>query len=135
MSGKKYHFIVVDDSKLDCFVAEKVIKNSGRALKVKSFLEPEKALAYVAETAIPEVDNTIIILDIQMPVMNGHQFVEAFERLAQNIQDHYTIYMISSSSNPSDLNRIANYKSVKQFSNKSITKDLILEFLKGLDLP
>jgi CheY-like chemotaxis protein len=69
-----------------------------------------------------------------MPVMNGHQFVEAFEQLPQNIQDHYTIYMISSSSNPSDLNRIANYKSVKQFSNKSITKDLILEFIKTLDV-
>lgn len=47
MSFTQYHFIVVDDSKLDCFLAEKVIKNTGKALTIKSFLEPLKALEFI----------------------------------------------------------------------------------------
>ena len=129
----QYHFIVVDDSKLDCFVAEKVINNTGKALTVKSFLEPIKALEFIKGNQIFNSEKTILILDIQMPVMTGHQFVEAFEQLSQDIQDHYLIYMISSSSNESDLNRIANYKSVRKFSNKSINKDMINGFLQDIE--
>ncbi|MDB5118904.1 MAG: chemotaxis-specific methylesterase [Sphingobacteriales bacterium] len=132
MDGVKYNFIVVDDSKLDCFVAEKVIKHSGKALVVKSFLEPIKALEYIKRNEIFNTSKTIIILDIQMPVMTGHQFVEAFEQLSQEIQDRYIVYMISSSSNESDLNRIANYKSVRKFSNKPINKEMINGFLRDL---
>lgn len=133
MDDIKYHFIIVDDSRLDCFVAEKVIKNSGRAVSVTSFLEPLKAFDIIENNHTLDFYKTIIILDIQMPVMNGHQFVEAFEQLPQRIQDGYIIYMISSSSNESDLNRIANYKSVRKFSNKSINKEMINDFLKELD--
>ena len=133
MPFTQYHFIVVDDSRLDCFVAEKVIKNTGKALTVKSFLEPLKALEYIKLNEIFNSEKTILILDIQMPVMTGHQFVEAFEQLPENIQGHYLIYMISSSSNESDLNRIANYKSVKKFSNKFINKDMINGFLQDIE--
>ena len=133
MPFTQYHFIVVDDSRLDCFVAEKVIKNTGKALTVKSFLEPLKALEYIKLNEIFNSEKTILILDIQMPVMTGHQFVEAFEQLPENIQGHYLIYMISSSSNESDLNRIANYKSVKKFSNKFFNKDMINGFLQDIE--
>ncbi|MDB5013475.1 MAG: response regulator receiver [Daejeonella sp.] len=133
MPFAQYHFIVVDDSKLDCFVAEKVIKNTGKALTVKSFLEPLKALDYIKANQIFNAEKTILILDIQMPVMTGHQFIEAFEQLSQDIQDHYIIYMISSSSNESDLSRIANYRTVRKFSNKSINKEMINGFLNDLE--
>jgi CheY-like chemotaxis protein len=132
MDDIKYHFLIVDDSKLDCFVAEKVIKNSGKAVTIKSFLEPLKALDYIKGYSDFDSLKTILILDIQMPVMTGHQFIEAFEKLSQEIQNRYIIYMISSSSNESDINRIANYRSVRKFSNKFINKEMIDGFLKDL---
>jgi hypothetical protein len=56
-----------------------------------------------------------------MPLMNGFEFVEAFEVLPGEIQDGYIIFMLSSSINENDINRISNYKSVKQIINKPLS--------------
>lgn len=117
----KLNFIVIDDSKLDCFIAEKIIRNSGKTENVKTFLQAREALEYIAHTQPEESVQTIILVDIQMPVMNGFEFVEAFEELPNEIRRHYTLYVISSSINDNDLNRVQNYASVKQFINKPLT--------------
>ena len=58
-----------------------------------------------------------------MPVMNGFEFVEAFEKLPAHVTGNYTIYIISSSINENDLNRVHNFVSVKQFLNKPLTSN------------
>jgi CheY-like chemotaxis protein len=120
---KKLHFIVIDDSKLDCFIAEKIIKNTGKSESIKSFLQAKDALQHISAAPTDETAHTIIFVDIQMPVMNGFEFVEAFEQLPAAITSHYTIYVISSSINENDLNRVHNFSSVKQFLNKPLTSN------------
>jgi CheY-like chemotaxis protein len=120
---KKLHFIVIDDSKLDCFIAEKIIKNTGKSESIKSFLQAKDALEYIRTTPTDDQSHTIILVDIQMPVMNGFEFVEAFEQLPALTTTHYTIYVISSSINENDLNRVHNFASVKQFLNKPLTSN------------
>src|SRR3954465_13007270 len=115
---KKLHFIVIDDSKLDCFIAEKIIRNTGKCESVRSFLQATEALGYINATPADEQAHTIILVDIQMPVMNGFEFVEAFENLPKDVTGNYTIYVISSSINENDLSKVHNYASVKQFLNK-----------------
>ena len=121
--NKKLNFIVIDDSKLDCFIAEKIIKNTGKSESIKSFLQAKDALQYISTAPTDDHSHTIILVDIQMPVMNGFEFVEAFEELPTNITTHYTIYVISSSINENDLNRVHNFASVKQFLNKPLTSN------------
>ena len=120
---KKLHFIVIDDSKLDCFIAEKIIKNTGKSESIKSFLQAKDALQYISTAPTDDAAHTIIFVDIQMPVMNGFEFVEAFEQLPATTTTHYTIYVISSSINENDLNRVHNFTSVKQFLNKPLTSN------------
>ena len=50
VQNKKQHFIVIDDSKLDCFIAEKIIRNTGKCESVKSFLQAKEALEYISTT-------------------------------------------------------------------------------------
>jgi len=122
--SKKLHFIIIDDSKLDCFIAEKIIKNTGKSESVRSFLQAKEAIDFIAKT--PQADEnsrTIILVDIQMPVMNGFEFVEAFEKLPPDITTHYTIYVISSSINENDIHKLQQYPSVKQFLNKPLTSN------------
>ncbi len=123
VQNKKQHFIVIDDSKLDCFIAEKIIKNTGKCESVTSFQMAENALEYIRTQATPSANPTIILVDIQMPVMNGFQFVEAFEKLPENITDNYSVFIISSSINDDDLNRVHNYRSIRQFLNKPLTSN------------
>lgn len=121
--NKKLNFMVIDDSKLDCFIAEKIIRNTGKCETIRSFLQAKDALEYISVTPTEEHTHTILLVDIQMPIMNGFEFVEAFEKLPESITDNYTIYIISSSINETDLNKVHNYKTVKQFLNKPLTSN------------
>ncbi|MFA6944860.1 MAG: response regulator [Pedobacter sp.] len=120
------HFIIIDDSRLDCFIAEKIIQNSGTFSSIKSYMEATDAYETIKKNDPPEIDAiTIIILDIQMPVMNGFQFVEAFEQLPKEIQSKYAIFLFSSSINENDKNRLDNFPSIIRFYSKPISKDTV----------
>ncbi len=126
----KLNFIVIDDSKLDCFIAEKIIRNSGKTDTVRSFLQAKEALEYIGVAQPEEDTHTIILVDIQMPVMNGFEFVEAFEALPYDIRKNYTVYVVSSSINDNDLHRVQNYSTVKQFINKPLTSNNLASILE-----
>lgn len=120
MTRPKLYFIVIDDSKLDCFIAEKIIHNTGRSEDIQTFQLAENGFDYIKSlTAHPE--KTIIFVDIQMPVKNGFDFVESFEELPADVKSRYVIYMLSSSINENDIAKVRGYSSVKQFLNKPLT--------------
>ena len=126
MTVAKLNFLVIDDSKLNCFIAEKLIRNNAVAADVAVFMEAIEALEYVKNRSDPpDAFHTVIILDIQMPVMNGFEFVEMFEKLPDSIKTNYDIFMISSSVNENDHNRVGNYPSVKQLLVKPLTKEML----------
>ena len=134
MTQKKLHFIVIDDSKLDCFIAEKIIRNTGMNDTIMSFTEAKDALEHIKKAPYAH-DNTktILIVDIQMPLMNGFEFVEAFEKLPQEIQNNYIIYVLSSSINENDLNKVRSYRSVKHFLNKPLTSNTLSALIEWID--
>lgn len=123
MAAHKWHFIVIDDNKLDCFIAEKIIRNTGLSESVATFSDARRALEFVKNDTQPDEHNNIIIVDIQMPLMNGFEFVEAFEMLPQDLRNRFVIFMLTSSINENDLNRVKNYGSVKHLLNKPLTSD------------
>lgn len=127
------HFIIIDDSQLDCFIAEKIIQNTGTLSSVKSYAQATEAYE-VIKNSDPNTTEpiTIIILDIQMPVMNGFQFVEAFEQLPENIRSNYAIFMFSSSINENDKNRLENHPSIRKFYGKPISKDIVASIVATL---
>ena len=129
MNGDKLNFIVIDDSKLDCFIAEKIIRNTGKSEQIKSFTQATEALEFIKINPVGH-PKTIILVDIQMPVMNGFEFVEAFERMPQEIIDNYSIYVLSSSINENDLNRVRYHTSVRQFLNKPLTSNTLSTVLE-----
>ncbi|MCB0700814.1 MAG: response regulator [Chitinophagales bacterium] len=129
MSDIKLNFIVIDDSKLDCFIAEKIIKNTGRSENCNVFQQATDALEYI-KTAQVNGLKTIVFVDIQMPVMNGFEFVESFEKLSDGQKESYCIYMLSSSINENDIAKVKGYSSVKHFLNKPLTNDTIKAVLE-----
>lgn len=127
--NRKLNFIVVDDSKLDCFIAEKIIRATGKCETIKSFLSAKDGLEYIGNAPTDDNLHTIVLVDIQMPIMNGFDFVAAFEKMSADITSHYTIYIISSSINENDLSKVHNYPSVKQFLNKPLTSNNLTALL------
>ncbi len=123
--SEKLNFIVIDDSKLDCFIAEKVIQNSGRSETVKSFMVATEALDYIMSKSSSDT-KTVVLVDIQMPVMNGFEFIEAYEeKIPEEARNKYLVNLLSSSINETDMIRAKGYKSVNKFLNKPLTKDTL----------
>ncbi len=127
---KKLHFIVIDDSKLDCFIAEKIIRNTGKSDTITCFTRAIEALDYIGKAKPEEQSHTIILVDIQMPIMTGFEFVEEFQKFPDEITGNYTVYVISSSINDNDLSKVHNYPSIKQFLNKPINSNNLAVLLQ-----
>ena len=133
MSNPFPHFIIIDDSQLDCFIGEKIIQNTGTFSSVKSYTQAAEAYEIIKNSdPNPAEAITIVVLDIQMPVMNGFQFVENFELLPENIRANYAIFMFSSSINENDKNRLENHPCIRKFYGKPISKEIVAKILDSL---
>jgi CheY-like chemotaxis protein len=128
---ERLHFIVLDDSKLDCFIAEKVIQNMGRSESVRSFMQATEALSFIQDRTEDQY-RTILFVDIQMPVMNGFEFVEAFDKLPAEKRANYIVFMLSSSINENDLARVKTLPTIRKFINKPLTGQTISVVLEDL---
>ncbi|MBC8054642.1 MAG: response regulator [Sphingobacteriaceae bacterium] len=130
MKIKQANFIIVDDSELDCFIAEKLVKHSGMSNKVISFLRAEDALDFVKGNPFPTDQMlTVILLDILMPIMSGIDFVEEFEKLPADVQKKYIIVAFTSSMNKKDMATMQSFKSVKCLYDKPLSPEVLSTLL------
>ncbi|WP_017257817.1 response regulator [Pedobacter arcticus] len=129
----KLSFIIIDDRELDCYIAEKIIQKTGLSTDNKIFYDAFSGLNFIKNT--PVTDSIIIVLlDIMMPVMNGFQFMEAFEKLPEEIKNNYRIVAITTSLNKNDISEISSYKSVigvlkKPYPSEALVK--VLQIITG----
>ena len=130
----KFNYVwVIDDSTIDNYITEQVLKKSGLALETSCFTEARMALislnSLIADNkALPEV----IFLDISMPVMNGFDFLDAFEKNDFTNLKHPAIVMLSSSTNQEDITRALSNNLVTNYISKPLTIDLINSMSDGL---
>lgn len=128
-----FHFIIVEDSKLDAFIGEKILENfQSVCVSLEVFLDPKEALETILKKEI-SAHRTILFLDIQMPLMNGFEFIESFElRAPQKMQDNFVINMLSSSIDERDIIRAKSYRSVNIFLNKPLRNEMVSHMLDNL---
>jgi CheY-like chemotaxis protein len=129
-------FLIVDDDPLNNKLCELVITNRKVAnglAKLISFTEPEKALQYIRDTyAQPGANLTILLLDINMPVINGWQFLEFFEQFDEQVKQYFKIYMLSSSVDNRDIERAQNCSYVMDFISKPLKKEKVQEIIEAV---
>jgi len=127
----KFSFIIIDDSELDCFVTKKFLERSYENLVIKTFQNANHALEVIRENP-GNNSPTVILLDLQMPFMNGFDFVEEFEKFPADIQKNYRIAVLTiltSASNPTDIYKILTYKAVNSIIEKPLTREKLLSIL------
>ncbi|MVN21243.1 response regulator [Mucilaginibacter arboris] len=131
---QKINFIIIDDSKEDCYLIKKRLETLDKNFNIKSFLSAQEAYDYINHTGIntpADSRKNIIILDIYMPLMDGFEFVEEFETLPKNVQDNYLICALTSSINKIYIDKISTYNSVKYFLEKPIKTESLLDLIEG----
>jgi len=129
-------FIIIDDSELDSFLTRKFVELAYKGASIRSFQNAQHVLDIIGETAESNnLDQTIILLDLQMPFMNGFQFVEEFEKLPPGVQRNYKIVVqtiLTKKNDPNDIHSILKYGAVKSIIQKPLTTEKLLPLLDQL---
>lgn len=121
LSKKKINDIMlIDDDPIVNIIHQKMLATHWESITVKSFTEALSALE-----AMRENQPDLILLDINMPVMNGWQFLQELEGRKINTD----VIMVSSSIDPEEKRRAFTFKNVKFFLNKPVTPDLLRSVL------
>jgi CheY-like chemotaxis protein len=95
----KYELILVDDDDVAIFLHEKMLQKSDFQRPSYSFANGRLALDFIVNKANPEV-MYFILLDINMPIMNGWEFLEAVKKVQAPLKMH--VIMLTSSANNDD---------------------------------
>jgi len=119
--------LIIDDDPIFVFVIQKLFFKIGSDYKIDSIKNGHFGLDYIEELyrnnqQLPDV----ILLDLNMPMLDGWQFLEEIE--TKPFKDQLTIYMTSSTVDPIDYERAKHYKTVKRF----ISKPLSIEDLESI---
>jgi CheY-like chemotaxis protein len=122
------NFIFVDDDEINNLIGRLTVEAVlGKHIGTTCFTSPKQALEYLrALTPATLTDNTIMLLDINMPVMTGWEFLEEFDNLDAHIKDAIRIYILSSSVDQRDRERSYANKNVLDFLVKPLSKEAIL---------
>lgn len=127
---KRYKAVMlVDDNEIDNLINQKMIEASNIAEHIFTHTGAKGALEFLKNieklslngVGIPEV----IFLDIDMPLMDGFQFLDEFDKMSDKIKEQCKIVMLTSSINPQDLNMAKKNAYVKKYINKPLTQEAL----------
>lgn len=98
------NIILIDDSAFDLFIYEKLLIKSGITRTVKTFNSAREALKFLIseESVLPQ---TVILLDLQMPDMNGFDFIDAYAKVPEGLKNKIQIFMLSSTIDSRDIEK------------------------------
>jgi CheY-like chemotaxis protein len=123
--------IVIDDNEDDLLFAQISVQRCGHPANLKQFLRAQDALAFLASGEM--VEPALVLLDINMPVMNGFDFLVAYEQLPIASRASVMVVMLTSSIDEHDRERAFSYASVKDYLRKPIERSQVANLLQRLD--
>jgi|SRR6185437_9708038 len=120
--------LLVDDDNINNFINERLLKKLNITNHVKVAMNGEEALDFLKnnnENLHPE----LILLDINMPVMDGFEFLQEYKKLTPNGHTQPYIIMLTTSTNPNDVDKVKK-SDITGYINKPLTESKIMEIVQ-----
>ena len=122
----KSRVFIIDDDPIHQRIAQIMISKHNLFDEYFSYTEAQKALDFLQENkkneeTLPDV----ILLDLNMPVIDGWDFLETFETLVKEFKKGIRVFIVSSSVDEKDVLRSKTYVAVKGFISKPLSPDII----------
>ncbi|MEP2056318.1 MAG: response regulator [Maribacter litoralis] len=121
---------IIDDDPIFVYGTKRIIKEVDFAENILVYSNGQEALDGLmnickADESLPDV----MFLDLNMPIMNGWEFLDEFKNCKSKKSRKIVIYIISSSVDPRDLERVKDYEQVDTYILKPITPDDLSKIL------
>lgn len=123
--------MLIDDEDVDNMIHARLIRRAGIAAKIEVFNYARDALAYLNTAEPGSVD--LIFLDINMPGMNGFEFLDAYGALSAEHRATAVIMMLTTSLNPKDVSRAEKTGMLGGYLNKPLTEEMLRQVMSELD--
>lgn len=125
--------LIIDDDRINNLICETVIKRQFPEAKIHFAENGQDGLGLFLEwdifnQGLPD----LILLDINMPVMNGWEFLDKIDQRFKDRFSNLPIIMLSSTIDPKDKKRALNNAWVRSFLSKPLTKDKLLALIEEL---
>jgi CheY-like chemotaxis protein len=134
-NSRSVSVLLVDDDEINNFISIKLIKKALLNTEIMACLNGKFAIDQLIEIQRkdPEKFPDYILLDINMPIMNGWEFLDEYKRLNIDPLGTCKIFIISSSVFSNDINKARSYPLVKDFISKPLNVDKIKELFRVED--
>lgn len=121
---------IIDDDPIVIFGTKRILQNAQCCSNFLVYRNGKEGLEGLREIMMAgETPPDIILLDLNMPVMDGWQFLDEFTQIQSS--EKILIYIVTSSIDPKDINKAKSYSQVNNYIVKPITvkiiKDLIIK--------
>ncbi len=115
--------LLIDDDEINNMICTKIISKNDFAGNIVACSSARQGLKYLEEAQADSGKDmpSVIFLDINMPVMNGWDFLDQYRQMALLRDKKIILIMLSSSSSSSDLTRAKSYPQVSDYITKPLT--------------
>lgn len=131
MEFSSIHICLIDDDEIQNFINEKIIQRFLPSSQVSKYLNGQSAINDIrSEKLNPDV----ILLDINMPMMSGWDFMDIVQsdNLLTSGEKPTKVYILSSSKDPSDIEKIKEYDLLLGFFHKPLTQANLQSLLEAI---
>jgi len=122
--------MIIDDNEMDLYVGKRVMTKYSFAEEVLTIDSAKGALEYLIEKKNdPDQLPDLILLDINMPEMNGFEFLEEYTSLPENIRRNCIIMMLTTSMHFEDEQKATSNPYVRSYMNKPLDENKLTSLL------
>ncbi|RZL17087.1 MAG: response regulator [Pedobacter sp.] len=127
--ASKINLLVIDDDDINIFIIKKIVAKTGFNVEMISKNNGQLAIDYLATLKDdPERFPHLMLIDINMPVLNGWEFLETYDKSGFTLKAD--MYMLSSSVYENDIEKAKTFKAIKGFISKPLSVERLTELLK-----
>ncbi|MEJ7643832.1 MAG: response regulator [Chryseolinea sp.] len=118
--GSTCKFLIIDDDDIDRLITSRMLNSRG-ITDIIALPSATAGIAWIKEHVNSIGQGLIILVDIMMPGMDGFQFMEAFDALDSSMKKITRVFMLSSTLDPRDINRVKNNKTITELLSKPLS--------------